>query len=195
VPGYAIANKHDAEVIIQRHLVAPGFRIIGISQRLCRLDLLETPGEVVHDENGEIFQYSDGDDVTVVCFNFSFPQGLALCKDMEKRGIHPSLFSVNAMLPVDWTRIINNVRRTKRLVLLDDSKSVNGSYHHLGIAVQQELRPQRLLILTREKDDRNICPNADQFAINHEQVLTQLGLVSREPARSQAPTGEVLQKA
>ncbi len=193
VPGYAITNKRDAEVIIQRHLVAPGFRIIGISQRLFRLDVLDTSGEVKHDPDGEIFQYLYGDDATVACFNYSFPQGLALCRDLEKRGVNASLFSVNAMLPVDWTRIIGDVRRTKKLVVLDDSKSVNGSYQHMIMALQQDFRPQRLLVLTRQKDDSCICPNADEFVVNHDQVMAHLGLGS-ESARP-TESGRVLQRA
>ncbi len=177
IPGYAVSNKCDSEVIIQKHLISPGFRIIGISQRLCRLDLLDTGEVVSHDENGEIFQYSDGDDLTVVCFNFSFPQGLALCNDLKKRNINASLFSVNAMLPVDWKRILNNARRTNKLVVLDDSKSVNSPAQHLIIAVQQEINPQRLLFLARRNDDKALRPNADQFVIDHEDVLAQLGFV------------------
>src|SRR5262245_16358024 len=64
IPGYAITNKHDADFIMQRHLLAPGFRIIGVSQRLAKTDLLEMSDPVSHDENGEIFQYAEGDDVT-----------------------------------------------------------------------------------------------------------------------------------
>jgi pyruvate/2-oxoglutarate/acetoin dehydrogenase E1 component len=188
VPGYAITNKHDAEVIIGRHLIAPGFRIIGVSQRLARTEVLQNPDEVAYDKDGEIFQYSEGEDVTVVCFNFSFPQGLALCHDLRQRAINPSLFSVSAMLPVDWTRILKSVQRTKRLVVVDDSKSINGSYQHLVIAAQQEVRPQRLLLLTRKKDDSSLSPNADQFVIDHEQVYSGLGI---EPRQARPPRGEV----
>jgi len=197
VPGYAIANKHDAEVIIQRHLVSPGFRIIGVSQRLCRLELLEIGGEVVHDDDGEIFQYSEGDDVTVVCFNFSFPQGLALCGELRKHDVNASLFSVNSMLPIDWTRLLKNIQRTRKLVVLDDSKSINGSYLHFLIAVQQEIKLQRLVVLTRKKDDAFLMPNPDQFVVDHEAVVARLGFPSSPDitTRTDLPARGGLQKA
>jgi pyruvate dehydrogenase E1 component beta subunit len=188
VPGYAITNKHDAQFIIEKHLVSPGFRIIGVSQRLCRLELLENAGEVLHDENGEIFQYSDGEDVTIACFNFSLPQGMALSRDLKSRGVNASLFSVNAILPVDWGRLMENARRTKRLVVMDDSKSVNGSYLHFIVAAQQELKLQRTLILTRKRDDAGLRPNADEFVVDSQQVLAQLGL---EPVASRTTRSEV----
>lgn len=184
IPGYAITNKHDAEVIIGRHLIAPGFRIIGISQRLCKLDFLENSGPVAGDANGEIFQYADGEDVTVACFNFSFPQGRAFCADLQKHGYNASLFSVNAMLPVDWKRILQSAQRTGKLVVLDDSKSVNSCCQHLVIAAHQELKLERLLFLTRKKTDEALSPNADEFVLDHANVMAQLGFVSKS---SQTP--------
>lgn len=174
VPGYAITNKHDAAKIIDTHLIAPGFRIIGVSQRLNRTEVLEVEGDVVHDKKGDIFQYTDGGDATIVCFNFSFPQGLVLWNDMKQRGANAALFSVNAMLPVDWGRIFASVQRTGKLVILDDSKSVNRSCHHLVIAVQQNGSLERLLLLTRTVNDDGLRPNADQFVVNPENVMAYL---------------------
>ena len=96
------------------------------------------------------------------------------------------------MLPVEWKRISTNLRRTKKLVLMDDSKSINGSYHHLLVAVQQEIKLQRLLILTREKDDASLSPNADLFVVDSERVREQLGFASK--AITGTPTRVSLQK-
>lgn len=175
VSGYAITNKHDAAVIIDRHLVSPGFRIIGISQRLMRQELLEQTEPVSHDANGQIFQYSEGADVTVACFNFSFPQARAFCDDLRKEGLSASLFSVNAMLPVDWSRILESARRTGRLLILDDSKSVNASFQHLVIAAYRDLQLKRIVLEVRSKTDEALSPNADEFRLDHARLMTQLG--------------------
>jgi pyruvate/2-oxoglutarate/acetoin dehydrogenase E1 component len=188
IPGYAITNKHDAEAIISRHLVAPGFRIIGISQRLTKLDLLENSGPVTHDPDGEIFQYTEGGDVTVACFNFSFPQGRAFCADLKQRGINADLFSVNAMLPVDWKRILQSAQRTGKLLVIDDSKSVNTCCQHLVIAAHQELKPTRIVFQTRKKTDEALSPNADEFILDHAGLIAQLGLVSKPVHSAQTAT-------
>lgn len=181
IPGYAITNKHDGKKIINKHLISPGFRIIGISQRLSHKDLLELDCNVSCDENGEIFQYAEGNDATIVCFNFSFPQGLSLWKDMKKQDVNASLFSVNAMLPVDWTRIFASVQQTGKLVILDDSKSVNRLCHHLVIAVQEKCIPKRLLLLTKNASDEGLRPNDDQFVIDHDSVMIRLGFSQADP--------------
>lgn len=185
VPGYTITNKHDAAKVIDTHLTTPGFRIIGVSQRLFRTELLEVESTVTYDETNGIFQYAEGEDATIVCFNFSFPQGLALWKEMQQRGLNASLFSVNAVLPVDWEMILASVRRTGRLVVLDDSKSINRSCHHLAIAVSQKCPTDRVRLVTRTPSDEGIRPNADQFVIDHESIISQLGLGQDTPV---APT-------
>lgn len=179
IPGYAVSNKHDSEVIIGKHLIAPGFRIIGISQRLCRQELLQVEEGVSYDKNAEVFQYSDGKDLTVVCFNYSFPQGLALCNDFKKHHLNAALFSVNAMLPVDWRKILDNVKRTNKLVILDDSKSVNSPAQHFIIAAQQEIVPGNLIYLSRKNEDLILGPNADLFSVDHKAVMSKLGFTSK----------------
>lgn len=187
IPGYAITNKHDAEVIIGRHLIAPGFRIIGISQRLTKMEVLENGEPVSHDADGEIFQYSEGEDVTVACFNFSFPQGRALCEDIRKQGRSAALFSVNAMLPVDWRRILQSAHRTGRLVVLDDSKSINSCCQHLVIAAHQE-KLSRIIFQTRTKTDEALSPNADEFVLDHARLMEQLGFAVPASRAAQTAT-------
>lgn len=182
VPGYTITNKHDGAAVVDARLVAPGFRIIGVSQRLFRTELLEVEKTVARPVADGILQYTEGEDATVVCFNFSFPQGFALCKDMKQRGVSTSLFSVNAVHPVDWDGILTSVQRTRRLVVLDDSKSVNRSCHHLVIASQQAHPAARSLLIARSASDEGLRPNADQFVIDHKVVMTSLGLDQDTPA-------------
>lgn len=175
IPGYAITNKHDGEIIINKHLVSPGFRIIGISQRLNPGELIEVEGPVFCNEDGSIFRYKEGNDATIVCFNFSFPQGLSLWKHMNNKNVNASLFSVNTMLPSDWTDILFSVRQTGRIVILDDSKSVNRSCYQMAVEVQERCMPKKLLLMTREMSDDGLRPHHDQFAIAPENILTRLG--------------------
>ena len=104
IPGYAITNKVDAEKILKEHLISPGFRIIGISQRLCSEEIL-CPSLVNTDEKGNIFKYYSGNDATIVCFNFSFPQGLELYNKLKQENINASLFSrCNYIIYRIWKR-------------------------------------------------------------------------------------------
>lgn len=174
VSGYAITNKHDADHIIGRHFVSPGFRIIGVSQRLFNTDILVCEGDIITDEKGEVFQYFEGEDVTIVCFNFSFPQGFKLYHELNAKGVRASLFSVTATTPVNWSHIINNVGRTRKLVIIDDSKSVNRSCYHLSTTIYRECNANRIIILTRECSDYLLRPDSEEFVVNCDVVMREL---------------------
>ena len=78
--GYTITNKIDAERIISSKLVSSGFRIIAISQRMFKDEII-IPEELIYvNEENDVFQYDAGSDVTIVCFNFSFPHGQKMVK-------------------------------------------------------------------------------------------------------------------
>ncbi len=171
ISGYTLSNKHDADCLINTHLVRPGFRIIGVSQRLFNTEILDSEGEVTVFGRGEIFQYSRGSDLTVACFNFTFPQGLDLLFDLRKRGLDASLFSVNSVKPPDWRPILEDVSLTGRLVVLDDSKSVNRSCHHLTNRAWEECTPNKILLLARESSDADLCPNSQEFVVEVDAVL------------------------
>ena len=125
IPGLTITNVADAEKIIKKYLISPGFRIIGVSGRLFGEEIISPEKVIYSDKDCTLFQYSEGEDATVVCFNFSFPQGWKLQEDLGKSGIKISLFNVNAPTPISWEKILESVRQTGKLIVIDDSKSEN----------------------------------------------------------------------
>ena len=53
--------------IMKDHLIAPGFRIIGVSQRLFKKPLLLEDSSIKYSFKENIFQYAEGNDLTIVC--------------------------------------------------------------------------------------------------------------------------------
>ena len=175
IDGYTITNKHDAEEIIGTQFIKPGFRIIGVSQRLFGTEILSM-GESVHtDENNHLFKYTDGEDITIVCFNFSLPQGYELYSDLKEKGVQASLFSINLATPVTWDLILESVHRTKRLVIMDDGKSVHRSGYHLSNVVRQERPDAQVLLLVRDFTEDDLRPNAEIFSVDMDAVMAMLG--------------------
>lgn len=99
---------------------------MGVSQRLFRKEIIE-PEVVFVNQEKTIFQYSAGEGATIVCFNFSLPYGIELKEKLKEKGLEPSLFSVNALTPVKWDKIIEDLGHTKKLVVIDDCKSIHCS--------------------------------------------------------------------
>jgi len=173
VPGFTITNRVDAGKIIKSHLISPGFRIIGVSQRLFEKKLLE-PEKVYSNDESTLFQYAEGSDATIVCFNFSFPYGFELVNQLKRKGFMSSLFSVNSAIPIKWDEIIEDLRKTKKLVVIDDSKSENLSCYNLLMHTLDIC--DKKIVIKRDFSIESFSPVHDQLEINYEKIWQELTL-------------------
>jgi len=171
VSGYTITNKIDAERIISSKLISPGFRIISVSQRLFKEEIIE-PAELLYTDNNTIFQYSKGNDVTLVCFNFSFPYGWSLYNELKKNGMSVSFFNVNSPTPTNWDKILSDIRQTQKLIVIDDSKSENVACDSLIASVAGTI--QKKLVIKRILSNDWLNPVSDKMEIDNDQILNEL---------------------
>lgn len=190
VPGYLIAGSHDADTIIERHLIRPGFRIIGVSQRLFRTPIdFWAEGEVTSDPDGDVFQYASGEDATVVAFNLSLPQAKETWREIRKHGATADLFSVNNVWGPDLAAIHLSLERTGRLVVFDDGKSANRQSDRFLSEALLRCRPQAVVRVQREFSLDWYKPNPDQLEIDAPAIVKALGLAQRRataPAEGEA---------
>jgi len=150
IPGFAITNSADAKKIISSELVSPGFRIIGLSLRLYKSEII-VPGRIISlGERNAFSQYSDGKDATIVCFNFSFPYGWEFYSRLKEKKIEASLFNVNSMNPIGWDYILRNAAKTQKLVIIDDSKSANLTGDNLAAHAGQNKAIKKIIFLKRK---------------------------------------------
>lgn len=173
IPGFAVTNQEDAEYIFKKHLVQPGFRIIGVSQRLGKTEIIEPGKPLGIFGDGAVFQYSNGSDVTVVSFNFSFPQTHKLVSTLKERGIDATHFNVNSAAATDWPSIIESVKKTNKIVVVDDSKSVHVAADAL-LAELVGLPLKKKVVLKRHLGDDWLYPISDIFEIDEEKVIRDL---------------------
>lgn len=169
--GYTISNRHDADYVISKHLVSPGFRIIAVSQRLFNTEIISCGPGVLNSASAGVFKYYQGSSATIVCFNFSFPQGIKLRNELKSQNVDASLFSVSASIPVSWKPIIEDVVRTGNLIILDDSKCVNRCCYQLSYAAQIKARPKRIIMLVRDVRDSQLRPHSDIFTVDSQTVI------------------------
>ncbi|HER25518.1 MAG TPA: hypothetical protein ENI69_00250 [Rhodospirillales bacterium] len=177
IPGYTISGKTDADRVIGRHLVAPGVRLIAVSQRIFRDEIIVPAGpETVVDEENEIVRYGNGDDLSVVAMNFALPQALQAMAGAKERGLEASLFTIAAAMPTRWDAIVDHVGKSGRLILLDDVKSLNRPSDRLLLDVAVRQKQARVHAVRRTADDSWAQPNADHLDINIETVFKEIGL-------------------
>lgn len=175
IKGFTITNKIDAERIISSQLIAPGFRIITISQRLFKEEIISPDKLIYVNSDCDVFQYNEGSDATIVCFNFSFPHGINILEEMKKNKVSASLFNINSPIPTNWEKIIEDVKKTKRLIVIDDSKSENLNCNALLVDIDKSCAVEKRIILKRNMIEPNwVYPVEDQIEINIKQVAKDL---------------------
>ncbi len=123
IPVYCLNGAEDSRLVASRHFVSAGFRIICVSQRLFGAPALDLGAEwSASDES--LFRYRSGNDATIASFNFSLRDALSMEEEMRASDISSDLFHVNFVPGMDLDPLIESCRRTGRLILVDDSKTV-----------------------------------------------------------------------
>jgi len=173
IPGYTINTQVEATEIIEHHLISPGFRILGVSQRLFKTEIMDL-APVAMNAGRSLFQYSSGADVTIICHNFSLPYGLEFQKRLLEKGVHPSLFSVNGAMPISWDEVITDVSKTKKVIVIDDSKSMNPSWQGMLNILYVRCRLSKCVLVQRSFSGYYCRPQHDQLEIDYERVIGDL---------------------
>ena len=123
IPVYCLNGAGDAAQVVARHCVSPGFRFICVSQRLFGQPVLDAPIEWCSDD-GAVFRYRSGEHATVVGSNFTLREALRIDAGLGGAGLSSDVFHLNYVPGADLGPIVESCRRSGKLLLVDDSKTV-----------------------------------------------------------------------
>jgi len=173
VEGYSFTNKIDTQKIISSQLIKPGFRILSTGQRFLQKETLELDC-LAEGDDCHYFQYKKGDDVTIVCFNLSLSYGLELHKIMQERGVCASLFSVNTHIEVIYPHIMDDIKKTNKLIIIDDTKSRNRVSDRFLAEVYSQNSLQKNVNITRPVTEQSFYPCDDLLDIDFNKVVEDI---------------------
>ena len=173
ISTYSISSQQEATSIVPL-LTEPGFRIIALSQRLFHQNMRDLSNATEFPD--KVFRYGTEapSDLSVVSFNFALPQALELQETVKEHGKVAEVFSITNALPKDFSTIIQAARQSKKVVILDDSRSINRSSDRLHLALLKEVPDCTVLSYQKQPSIEAIRPNIDAFTIDQQQVLQAL---------------------
>lgn len=172
VSGFTLTNDQDSAHILSTQLGQPGFRFIVLSQRLSPKEVLQLSLVRVSEDSG-VFQYTEGDDVTIACLNFSLPEGIQLQQKLRELGLSSSVFSINSVSPHDWSWVRQSVARTGRLIVFDDSKSAISAGYALAHEAAEASPASQRIVVTREAEiDFGVSP--ETFQVDYDALLSKI---------------------
>lgn len=163
VDGFHINGAGDAERILSRHLVRPGFRLIAVSQRRFGEQCLELPVMGGAEGDAEL-QYLEGRDATVAAFGFALPHAVAEVERLRRQGLHPALFGLNPVWPHGWRLTAASAARSGRLVVLDDARGAVSQAHKLASQVLRAAPGCHVTIHAREHEGE-CALHGDRFEV------------------------------
>lgn len=169
---YCLNSAQESACVISEQFISPGFRIITTSQRLFGVEALDIP-VLERTPKNAIFKYRSGSDVSVVCFNFALREGVALCDRLSAAGVHADLFHSNFVPDMDWTMLIESCSRSRKLLILDDSKTVT----KFGDRLLTELADREISVKVRSFTRRGSADEGygvcgDQFVLDQHAAAT-----------------------
>lgn len=167
---FCLNGAEDSASVIKDQFVRPGFRIVCTSQRLFGAPALDLQVEAKSSDNA-VFKYRSGNDVTLLCYNFSLRDGIELAKRLSSSSVQSDLFHINFMPDMDISLLSESVARTGKLVLIDDSKSVTKFGDMLVTKLRSSGLEFSILSLGRrgcKTEDYGVVK--DRFVPNYEEV-------------------------
>lgn len=175
ISGYTISNIDDAKFVINNHLINPGVRFISVSQKLFKNEIIYSNKKpMLLDKKNCLYKYFNGEDVTVLCTNFAFQNGLNLCDYFRKRGLKPSLVNASCVMPTNWDQVLKLTNQSKKLVIIDDSKSNHKELYNLSYNVIKNTPECKVSLNIRSRNNNDNIPNDDIYKINFNDIFKEI---------------------
>ncbi|MEM3495190.1 MAG: transketolase C-terminal domain-containing protein, partial [Nitrososphaerota archaeon] len=104
--------------------------------------LYSTKGQVPADEYlvplGRADVKKTGDDVTIVAVSRTVIEALKAAEKLMEEGINAEVIDPRTINPMDWDTILNSVRKTNRLVVVDDGHKTGSISAEIAAKVVEE---------------------------------------------------------
>ncbi|MDX1430524.1 MAG: pyruvate dehydrogenase complex E1 component subunit beta, partial [Rhodothermales bacterium] len=79
----------------------------------------------------------EGDDVTIVAHNKSYWVAMEAAEELAKQGYEATVIDPRTLRPFDTDAVVNSVKQTNRLVIVDESQPFGGIASEVGFQIQQ----------------------------------------------------------
>ena len=106
--------------------------------------------EVMYGEKGEVPEEEyilpigkadikrQGNDVTIVSYNKMMKVALGAAAELEKEGVSAEVIDLRTIRPLDWMTVLESVKKTNRLVIVDEQWPMCSVSSELGYRIQKE---------------------------------------------------------
>jgi pyruvate dehydrogenase E1 component beta subunit len=139
-PGLKVvvpSNPADAKGLLKSAILDPD-PVIFMESELMYGDKGEVPEETYYIPLGKAIVTKEGADVTLVGFGKIMKVVNAAAAELEKEGIHAEVIDLRTVRPIDYDAIITSVKKTNRLVIVEESWPLGSIATEVAFKVQKD---------------------------------------------------------
>lgn len=140
VPGLkviSVSNPYDAKGLLKSAIV-DNDPVIFMESEVMYGDMGHVPEEEYYIPIGKADIKRAGTDVTIVSFNKMMKVALGAAEELAKEGISAEVIDLRTIRPLDWPCIVESVKKTNRLIIVEEQWPFASISSEITYKVQRE---------------------------------------------------------
>ena len=141
IPGLKVvspSNGYDAKGLLKQSIRYEEDPIIFMESEVMYGDKGEVPEEEYYIPLGIADVKKQGRDVTIVSFNKMMKVALGAAAELEKEGVNAEVIDLRTIRPLDWMTVLESVKKTNRLVIVEEQWAMCSVSSELAYRIQKE---------------------------------------------------------
>ncbi|GAA0543106.1 pyruvate dehydrogenase complex E1 component subunit beta [Chitinophaga japonensis] len=140
IPGLkvvSVSNPYDAKGLLKA-AIRDDDPVVFMESEVMYGDMGEVPEEEYIIPIGKADIKRAGKDVTIVSFNKMMKVALGAAEELAKEGIEAEVIDLRTIRPLDWVTILESVKKTNRLVIVEEQWPFASVSSEIAYRIQKE---------------------------------------------------------
>ncbi|RPD51477.1 MULTISPECIES: pyruvate dehydrogenase complex E1 component subunit beta [Chitinophagaceae] len=141
IPGLKVvspSNGYDAKGLLKQAIRYEEDPVCFMEAELMYGEKSDIPDEEYYIPLGKADVKKQGTDVTIVSFNKMMKVALGAAAELEKEGISAEVIDLRTIRPLDWMTILESVKKTNRLVIVEEQWPFASVSSEITYRIQKE---------------------------------------------------------
>lgn len=141
IPGIKVvspSNGYDAKGLLKQSIRYEEDPVIFMESEVMYGDKSEVPEEEYYIELGKADIKKQGKDVTIVSYNKMMKVALGAAAELEKENVSAEVIDLRTIRPLDWKTVLESVKKTNRLVIVEEQWPFASVSSELSYHIQKE---------------------------------------------------------
>lgn len=141
IPGLKVvspSNGYDAKGLLKQAIRYEEDPVMFMESEVMYGDKSDVPDEEYYIPLGKADVKKAGRDVTIVSFNKMMKVALGAAAELEKEGVSAEVIDLRTIRPLDWMTILESVKKTNRLVIVEEQWPFASVSSEISYRIQKE---------------------------------------------------------